>query len=167
MFGSHPSSFPNISNQQIFTPTTMSHLLPMTRRLVTPTTFCRTSLCSSIGHQSRKLHSSGSLLAGGEHTSDSYSKDVDSTPASEKSVHRLDPDSDKVQKPNEPPSGPWSRAGVQTEEYRHVEGSKEPYTAKEGIKGRYGARSDWAEEKGPETSSRDDGPEGKSSGGRK
>ncbi|KDR77940.1 hypothetical protein GALMADRAFT_154983 [Galerina marginata CBS 339.88] len=113
----------------------------------------------------RSIHITPALQSD-KHTSDSYSKDVDSEPPSDATVHRVDPDSDRVQKPHEPPSGEWSRAGVQTEEYRHVEGKKEPYTPKGGDKGEYGARESWAKDKGPETSGREDGPEGKSSGGR-
>ena len=51
------------------------------------------------------------------HTPDSYSKEVDHTPPSDAKVHRVDPESDRVQKPYEAPSG-WSRAGVKTDEYR-------------------------------------------------
>ena len=66
-----------------------------------------------------------------KHTSDTYSKEVDATPASDHTVHRLDPESDNVQKPHEPPSG-YSRAGVKTEEYSSVDyGGKAPLGAKE------------------------------------
>ncbi|KAF9481050.1 hypothetical protein BDN70DRAFT_831660 [Pholiota conissans] len=99
------------------------------------------------------------------HTSDTYAKEVDSTPAADNTVHRVDPDSDRVQKPYEPPSG-YSRAGVQYEEYRHVEGRKQPYAPEGGSKGNYGARPDWAEQKGPETSGPEESPNEKSSGGR-
>ena len=90
------------------------------------------------------------------------------TPGS--TVHRVDPEKpDVVQKPNEPmPSGEWSRAGTQTEEYRHVEGAeKGPYAPKDGDKGSYGAQDSWAKQKGPETSSSEEGPQAKSSTGRK
>ena len=58
---------------------------------------------------------------------------------------------------------------MKTEEYRHVEsgeGGKQPYTLPNGGKGKYGSRRDWAEEKGPETSGIDEGPDAKSSQGR-
>jgi hypothetical protein len=103
----------------------------------------------------------------GKHTSDSYNKDVDGTPPPDNTVHRVDPDSDRVQKPYEPPSGEWSRAGVQTEEYRHVEGANQPYSPKGGNKGRYGSRLNWAEDKSPATSGKDEGPNAGSSKGRK
>ena len=46
-------------------------------------------------------------------------------------VHRLDPESDNVQKPHEPPSG-YSRAGVKTGEYSSVDyGGKALFEAKE------------------------------------
>ncbi|KAF9034822.1 hypothetical protein BJ165DRAFT_1312490, partial [Panaeolus papilionaceus] len=99
------------------------------------------------------------------HSSDSYSKEVDGSPPVDQKTHRVDPDSDAVQRPLEPPSGQWSKAGVQHEAYRHVEGSKEPYAPEGGSKGSYGSRKTWAEEKGPETSGKDDGPDAKSSGG--
>ncbi|KAF9542628.1 hypothetical protein CPC08DRAFT_716930 [Agrocybe pediades] len=105
--------------------------------------------------------------AGNKHNTDTYAKEVDTTPVEDKSVHRVDPDSENVQKPHEPPSGDFSRAGTQTDEYRHVEGSDQPYAPKNGDKGRYGTRDSWAEEKGPETAHSGEGPEGKSSGGRK
>ena len=91
------------------------------------------------------------------------------TPAKDKTVNRLDPDTDAVQLPYEPPSGPWSRAGVMSEEYRHAESgegpTKQPYTPL-GNKGRYGARKGLAEKKGAETSGSDEGPDAKSSQGR-
>ena len=57
------------------------------------------------------------LMGVRHHTPDSYSKEVDHTPPSDAKVHRVDPESDRVQKPYEAPSG-WSRAGVKTDEYR-------------------------------------------------
>jgi len=89
------------------------------------------------------------------HTPDTYSKEVDTTPASDKKVNRIDPDTDAVQRPYEPPSGPWSQAGVETEEYRLVEsgeGGKQPYTLPDSGKGRYGTGGDWPKEKGLDTS---------------
>ncbi|KAJ3506525.1 hypothetical protein NLJ89_g6818 [Agrocybe chaxingu] len=97
-------------------------------------------------------HRSVQTPAAGQHTPDTYSKDIDDTPAGDKTVHRLDPDSDRVQKPHEPPSNQWSRAGVQTEEYHRVEGRNQPYAPEGGDKGRYGTRKSWPEDKGPETS---------------
>lgn len=102
-----------------------------------------------------------------KHTSDSYAKDVDDTPPSDNTVHRMDPDSDRFQKPYEPPSGEWSRAGIQTEEYRSVEGKKQPYTPKGANAGQYGSRMNWTEDKGRETSGKEEGPDAKSSQGRK
>ena len=66
-----------------------------------------------------------------KHTPDTYSKEVDATPPSDHTVHRLDPESDNVQKPHEPPSG-YSRAVVKTGEYSSVGyGGKAPFGAKE------------------------------------
>ncbi|KAF8873473.1 hypothetical protein BD779DRAFT_1569889 [Infundibulicybe gibba] len=102
------------------------------------------------------------------HTSDSYSKETDTTPPSDPKIHRLDPESENAQKPHEPPSGEWSRAGTQTQEYASVS-KKKPYGAPGEDSGgeRYGARPEWAEEKGPETSNPGEGPEGTEKEGRK
>ncbi|KAF8815321.1 hypothetical protein BYT27DRAFT_7194625 [Phlegmacium glaucopus] len=101
-----------------------------------------------------------------DHTPDSYSKEVDRTPPSDQKIHRVDPDSDLVQKPYEAPSGEWSRAGIQTEAYRSVEAEKQPYAPIGGENSRYGAGKSLAEDKGPETSKSDEGPDRKSSHGR-
>jgi hypothetical protein len=98
------------------------------------------------------------------HTPDSYSKEVDYTPPNDKKVHRVDPDSDRVQKPYEAPSGEWSRAGVKAEEYRTVIEEKNAYAPKGGESTRYGVRKILTEDKGAETSKSD---EGKSSFGRR
>lgn len=74
------------------------------------------------------------------HTPDSYSKEVDYTPPHDEKIHRVDPDSDRVQKPHEPLSG-WSRAGV-TDKYR-----VEEHMLK-GESNRYGASKTLAEDKG-------------------
>ena len=130
------------------------------------------STLSRTTHFSRRLlHSSSPLFnATGTHTTDSYAKDVDSTPASDSKVHRVDPNSDHVQKPYEAPSGPWSRAGVQAGvqtpgEYQAAS-KTQPYAAP-GEDRRDGGKEQYADEKGPETSHPGDGPEGKESGGRK
>ncbi|KAK7453469.1 hypothetical protein VKT23_011743 [Stygiomarasmius scandens] len=107
------------------------------------------------------------------HSADTYAKedigvsDPSSDLASSKQIHKVDPTSDKVQSASGPVSGQWSRAGVETEEYRHVEKPNgEPY--KEPGKGeRYGGRGSYGDEKGPETSKPGEGPEGASKGGRK
>ena len=123
----------------------------------------------NIKLRSNLFHTTRCTQSQRNHNPDSYSKEVDMTPAKDQTVNRLDPDTDAVQRPYEPPSGPWSRAGVMTEEYRHVEGgegpTRQPYTAS-GSKGRYGGRKDLAEEKGTETSGPDEGPDAKSSQGR-
>ena len=97
------------------------------------------------------------------HTPDSYSKDVDHTPPTDAKIHRVDPLSENVQKPYEAPSGEWSRAGVKTDEYRSMEGQKQPYAPKGGVDTRYGARKTLAEDKGPETATSNEEPDEKSS----
>ncbi|THH10300.1 hypothetical protein EW146_g8414 [Bondarzewia mesenterica] len=108
-----------------------------------------------------------------DHTAESYFKEADLTPPLDSTIHRVDSSSDSVQRPYEAPSGEWSRAGTQTEEYTHVD-RKQPYDVKtqnggslEGEKLRYGGKKPWSEEKGPETSKPDEGPTGKGAEGRK
>ncbi|KAJ7612197.1 hypothetical protein FB45DRAFT_940081 [Roridomyces roridus] len=112
------------------------------------------------------------------HTSDSYSKEVDSSPASDSTIHRVDPSSENVQKPHEPPSGRWSATGVDAgvkhaqgkgetgmDEYRTMDAAERPYAAP-GEKDRYGATHGDPQQ---ETSTRNSqqGPQGSDSGGRK
>lgn len=103
-----------------------------------------------------------------QHTSDTYSKDIDTTPVEDTSVFRVDPSSELVQKPHEPPSGAWSRVGVSAQ-YQSVQGKMEgvPYEPKGGSGARYGSRMSWAEDKGRETSGPEEGPAEGSSKGRK
>ncbi len=146
---------------------TMYKILPA-RPAISPRRFAN---FMTIGRaiEFRQFNSTIPLASGPVHTPDSYSKEVDTTPAADKTVNSIDPDSETVQRPYEAPSGPWSRAGAKTEEYDHAETGeveKQPYTPQNGSKGRYGARGEWAEEKGFETSGPDEGPAAKSSGGR-
>lgn len=119
-------------------------------------------------HSRRFLHSSSSVLSKSKspaHNQDSYNKEADSNPPPDSSIHRIDPSSENVQKPHEPPSGEWSRAGTKTSEYESVS-KTEPYAAP-GQDKRYGGKETYAKDKGPETSKPGEGPEGKESGGRK
>lgn len=100
------------------------------------------------------------------HTTDSYAKEVDESPAADAKVHRVDPDSDRVQKPYEPPSG-YSRSGVLHEEYRHTQKTENPYAPEGGEDSSYGAKNNWTREHGGETSGKEEGPDANSSGGRK
>ncbi|KAF9268316.1 hypothetical protein L218DRAFT_609409 [Marasmius fiardii PR-910] len=94
-----------------------------------------------------------------KHTTESYNKDVDVTPPDDSKIHRVDPGSENVQKPHEPPSGKWSETGVNAaEQYRHVSKS-EPYKAP-GEDRRWGGKEEYTKEKGPETSKPGDGPTG-------
>ncbi|KAJ6623659.1 hypothetical protein B0H10DRAFT_2009090 [Mycena sp. CBHHK59/15] len=123
------------------------------------------------------------------HTTDTYSKEVDSTPAPDPKIHRVDPSSENVQKPHEPPSGPWSATGVEAgvknaqgqakgngekktgiKEYSTMSGEN-PYQAPAQNE-RYGGKTQYQEENGhnPQESNRSvekDGPQGSESGGRK
>jgi len=118
--------------------------------------------------RARFIHSSAVFLNEKKtvkHSSESYNKDVDPTPPADSSIHRVDPSSENVQKPHEAPSGEWSRAGIRTDEYRHVS-KDQPYSAPHQDR-RYGGKQGWAAEKGPETSHSGQGPEGSESQGRK
>lgn len=99
------------------------------------------------------------------HSTDSYAKDVDGTPPQDHTVHRVDPTSDTAQKPHEPPSGEFSRAGTKTEEYAHVDTQERPYGVPGNPGQRYGGKEAYEKEKGSETSHPGEGPDGKSAGG--
>ncbi|KAJ7268172.1 hypothetical protein B0H12DRAFT_1320704 [Mycena haematopus] len=146
------------------------------------------SLLRPIQSSSRRLtvpaHSS---IASRKHTTDSYTKEVDSTPAADSKIHRVDPSSENVQKPHEPPSGPWSETGVEAgvknahgkkdgedatgmKEYSTMSSDK-PYNAPAEDQ-RYGGKTNYQQEKGQNpressTSTTQQGPEGSESGGRK
>jgi len=107
-----------------------------------------------------------------DHSAESYVKDVDSSPPADSSTYQVDSSSEAVQRPHKPPSGPYSQAGVGTEEYRMVD-KHAPYDPPAGSPGgagkklRYGGKGQWASEKGGETSHPGEGPEGSSAAGRK
>ncbi|KIK70583.1 hypothetical protein GYMLUDRAFT_32624 [Collybiopsis luxurians FD-317 M1] len=106
------------------------------------------------------LHSSFARPAAQPHTTDSYKKDdTDDSPSSD-SLHRVDPNSE-VQRPHEPPSGPYSRVGAESAEYMNTNSKYN------GDHDRYGGKKQYLEEKGPETSNPDEGPAGKASKGLK
>ncbi|KAJ6495064.1 hypothetical protein C8R45DRAFT_1072623 [Mycena sanguinolenta] len=67
-------------------------------------------------HSARRLHAAAAHYSAGakstSHTTNSYS--TRPLPRSDPKVHRVDPSSEMVQKPNEPPSGPFSATGVET-----------------------------------------------------
>jgi len=113
----------------------------------------------------RLLHSSPELFASNSHSPDTYAKDVDETPPDDSQVFRVDPQSDKVQKADEEPSGPYSRAGAMTEEYQTVNKRDEPYeTPSKSMK--YGAMDKESTEKNPPDNARGQGPEGTERKGR-
>ncbi|KAJ6537391.1 hypothetical protein DFH09DRAFT_1042478 [Mycena vulgaris] len=140
------------------------------------------SLLRPLRSQSRRLAAPGySSASTRSHTTDSYSKDVDSTPAADSKVHRVDPSSENVQKPHEPPSGRWSATGVDAgvtnaqgkqgdggkvtgmKEYKTMNPEK-PYNApvQDPQTGGKVKGTNLAD-----TSSSGEGPEGSESGGRK
>ncbi|SRR5229473_2829577 len=56
-----------------------------------------------------------------DHSAESYTKEVDSSPPADSSTYQVDASSDAVQRPHKPPSGKYSQAGVGSEEYRMVD----------------------------------------------
>ena len=76
---------------------------------------------SGTAQQKRSFSTSARRLDK-KHTAETYFKDVDSSPPASKKTHQVDgaatgPD---VQRPDEPLTGPWSRAGAETKEYETV-----------------------------------------------
>ena len=103
-----------------------------------------------------------------QHNSDTYAKEVDTSPAADQHVHRIDELNDNVQKPYEAPSGEFSRTGAMSAEYATMSKSDQPYAPKdEGEKLRYGGKKNWVDDKGPQTSKPGEGPAGSDAGGRK
>ncbi|KAJ7136241.1 hypothetical protein C8R46DRAFT_1138315 [Mycena filopes] len=122
------------------------------------------------------------------HTTNSYEKEVDSSPAADPKIHRVDPGSENVQKPHEPPSGKWSATGAEAgasspgstndknetgmDEYSTMSGDR-PYAAPgAGGAQRYGGKEGYEQEKGgnpreTSQSTEGEGPQGSESGGRK
>ncbi|KAF7319199.1 hypothetical protein HMN09_00256600 [Mycena chlorophos] len=75
----------------------------------------------------RRLASTASAAkpaSSASHTADSYSKDVDSSPAPDSKVHRVDPNSQTVQRPHDPPSNAYSQTGVEAG-VKHAQGKPE------------------------------------------
>ncbi|GLB34430.1 hypothetical protein LshimejAT787_0113140 [Lyophyllum shimeji] len=96
------------------------------------TRIVRTAL--AIRPPQRGVQTSSALLADAQvpkHTTDSYNKEPDTSPPSDTKIHRVDPDSDSAQKPYEPPSGEWSRAGTRTNEFMSAK-REHPYTVQQG-----------------------------------
>ncbi|KAF5392413.1 hypothetical protein D9757_002329 [Collybiopsis confluens] len=106
--------------------------------------FSRNIIASSRSIAS--FHSTAArLFAQPNHTSDSYNKDdSDVSPPSDSQIHRVDPNSD-VQRPHEPPSGPYSRVGAESAEYRNTDPK---YNGDHDT--RYGGKKQYAEDKGPD-----------------
>lgn len=127
-------------------------------------TITRSNETTQIVPASSRLLSSKSK-GEASHTADSYAKDdVDPTPPKDSNIFRVDESgTEHSQKPYEPATGQWSRAGARTSEYEHTQGN---YTTEGGPGLRYGAKEEYSKEKGLETTSRDEGPESKSRGGR-
>lgn len=124
---------------------------------------------SVLSGQLRSFHFSRSMSSDKTaHSADDYFKDVDTNPPADSTMHRVDSGSENAQRPHEPPSGKWSKAGTQTNEYRTVN-KEEPYDAPgkdRGAKTGYGGVKD-SNEKAGRTGVPDEGPHAKDAGGRK
>ena len=71
--------------------------------------------------QTRRFSTSARRLAP-NHTAETYFKDVDETPPASQRTHQVDSSAtgSDVQRPDEPLTGEWSRAGAMTKEYQTV-----------------------------------------------
>lgn len=91
----------------------------------------------------RSLHPSGPTQnkdsSDTGHTADSYSKEVDSNPAPDQTIHRVDSSADTTQRPLDPPKHSYSEAGAKAG-YNQTS-KEEPYKqeGEEGGKHRYGS----------------------------
>ncbi|KAJ7578142.1 hypothetical protein C8J56DRAFT_969108 [Mycena floridula] len=117
----------------------------LSRRVLSLSLFAKTP-------RARALYSS--------HSSDTYSKDVDSNPPKDPKIHQVDPVGAKARSNATPPSD-----DPKTEGYETAQARSEPYKAP-GPKERYGAMGGTPGD-GDATSKPDEGPQGKESGGRK
>jgi hypothetical protein len=104
-----------------------------------------------------------------DHSTESYVKEVDSSPPADSSTYQVDDASEAVQRPHKPPSGKYSQAGVGSEEYRTVD-KHAPYDppsqGEADKKLRYGGKSQGSG-KGRGTSRSSEGSGGASAAGRK
>jgi len=104
------------------------------------------------------------------HCVENYFVDGDDTPPPNASIYKVDASSDAAESAYEPPSGPWSRAGAETEEYRTVS-KDDPYDVPSGrdVNTKYGGTKKYTEDEGPETQTNraKEGPEGTERWGRK
>jgi hypothetical protein len=121
-------------------------------------------------HPTYEPPQTSSKVSGRDHSAESYSKEVDSSPPADSSTYQVDASSDTVQRPHTPPSGKYSQAGVGSEEYSVVD-KETPYDppsqGEAGKKLRYGGKNQSSSEKGRETSRSNEGPNGASAAGRK
>ncbi|KAI0774707.1 hypothetical protein BD413DRAFT_603329 [Trametes elegans] len=128
-----------------------------------------------IGSQKRAF-STSTRRPEEKHTADSYFKDVDHTPPSSEKTHQVDSSAtgSQVQRPNEPMTGQFSRAGPDSKEYQTVtkDGQYDlppDQGPEKDEKMRYGnvPELDSAHSTDKGVSKPDEGPEGASKGGRK
>ncbi|KAH0840346.1 hypothetical protein J3R83DRAFT_1365 [Lanmaoa asiatica] len=126
---------------------------------------CRLLRTIHGGHITRPQHDPPNPVS---HSVENYFVDGDDTSPPNTSIYKVDAASDATQSAYEPPSGPWSRAGARTEEYRTVS-KDEPYDVPNApdVKLRYGGMKRYTKDKDPETSENGEGPEGTGRWGRK
>lgn len=102
------------------------------------------------------------------HGVENYFVDGNDTPPPDAPIYKVDAISNAAESAYEPPSGPWSRAGAETEKYQAVS-EDEPHSVQKGtdVKLRYGGKKKYAEDKTPETSKAGEGPQGTECWGRR
>ncbi|KAI0638624.1 hypothetical protein C8Q77DRAFT_1048594 [Trametes polyzona] len=131
---------------------------------------------SSGGYQKRAFSTSARRLEEGKHTAESYFKDIDDSPPTSSKTHQVDGSAtgSQVQRPNEPMTGQFSRAGPDSKEYETVSRDQTYDTPpdhgpEKDEKLRYGnvPGLDGSKSTDKGVSKPGEGPEGESKGGRK
>ncbi|KAI0658619.1 hypothetical protein C8Q70DRAFT_934153 [Cubamyces menziesii] len=127
-------------------------------------------------YQRRELFTSARRFES-KHTAESYFKDVDNSPPASQKTHQVDSSAtgSQVQRPNEPLTGQFSRAGPDTKEYQTVTQATHDYDVppdhgpEKDEKLRYGniPLVDGSQSTDEGVSKPGEGPEGASKGGRK
>ncbi|KAI0307011.1 hypothetical protein B0F90DRAFT_1684376 [Multifurca ochricompacta] len=125
------------------------------RRYINNTSLISIRYLSSAHSDSSYSNSEGS---GVKHSAESYFKEADSSPPADSSTYQVDGSSDRIQRPHEAPSGKFSQAGVESEEYRTVD-KEEPYDDL-----RYGENNSHSSDEGPEGKRAREGGRGRGRG---
>ncbi|TFK94880.1 hypothetical protein K466DRAFT_508657 [Polyporus arcularius HHB13444] len=126
--------------------------------------------------QQRRTFTTSARRFDSKHTAESYFKDIDNSAPSSQKVHQVDSSAtgSDVQRPSEPLTGQWSRAGAQTKEYETTS-KTDTYDLKPSSGPEKEEKLGYGNTKGTSASHShdesiskpDEGPEGDNKGGRK